>query len=213
MTDNITLPREAVEKAIKAFENGCSPTCENGMIDSGGFHPWGEPMLDLCPACLAFEHLRTALAAEQPKPEPVAWGVRWKNTDGVVNATTDPQLAHEWRRHQVMEVLPLYTAPPALAAEQPKQEPVVWLSRDEARLALWKAINSREFGNPTDDKLILDHLRQQGLWIGKVTSPVPPDIEALRRDAERYRWLRDNAAGFSGKTLDAAIAAAMGEKR
>ena len=63
MSDNITLPREVVEKAIKAFENGCSPTCENGMIDSGGFHPWGEPMLDSCPACLAFEHLRTHLAA------------------------------------------------------------------------------------------------------------------------------------------------------
>ena len=67
--DTITLPREVVEKAIKAFENGCPSTCENGMIDSGGFHPWGEPMLDLCPACLAFEHLRTALATEQPKPE------------------------------------------------------------------------------------------------------------------------------------------------
>ena len=63
MSDNITLPREVVKKAIKAFENGCSPTCENGMIDSGGFHPWGEPMLDSCPACLAFEHLRAALAA------------------------------------------------------------------------------------------------------------------------------------------------------
>lgn len=33
--------------------------------------------------------------------------------------------------------------------------------------------------------------------------------EALRRDAERYRWLRDNAAGFSGRTLDAITAAAI----
>jgi hypothetical protein len=64
--ENITLPRELVEKAIKAFENGCPPTCENGMIDSGGFHPWGEPMLDICPACLAFEHLRARLAAPEP---------------------------------------------------------------------------------------------------------------------------------------------------
>ena len=61
--DNITLPREVVEKAIKAFENGCPPTCENGMIDSGGFSPWGEPILEPCPACLAFEHLRARLAA------------------------------------------------------------------------------------------------------------------------------------------------------
>ena len=109
--DNITLPREVVEKAIKAFENGCPPTCENGMIDSGGFSPWGEPILEPCPACLAFEHLRAHLAA----PEPVAWGVRWKNTAEVVNATTNPQLAHEWRQQQVMEVLPLYAAPPAAA--------------------------------------------------------------------------------------------------
>ena len=66
--DNITLPREAVEKAIKAFENGCPPTCENGMIDSGGFSPWGEPILEPCPACLAFEHIRAALAAPRPEP-------------------------------------------------------------------------------------------------------------------------------------------------
>ena len=147
----------------------------------------------------------------------------------------------------------------ALAA--PKQEPVAWLSRDEARLALWKAINSREFGNPTDDKLILDHLRQQGLWIGKVTSPAlaaekrhpdyvignhwfetayerlcageaedailedyelvrEPRLRDLRRDAERYRWLRDKAPPDIGdmasvrdshdpSEIDAAIDAAM----
>ena len=33
--------------------------------------------------------------------------------------------------------------------------------------------------------------------------------EALRRDAERYRWLRDNAAGFSGRTLDSITDAAL----
>ena len=98
---------------------------------------------------------------------------------------------------------PLETTAAAMAALRaylaaPKQEPVAWLSRDEARLALWKAINSREFGNPTDDKLILDHLRQQGLWIGKVTSPalaaeqpVPTDKDSLtvqsRLDAESFR--------------------------
>ena len=69
MTDNITLPREVVEKAVKAFENGCPPTCEKGMVDSGGFHPWSQPALVPCPACLAFEHLRTHLAAEQPSKD------------------------------------------------------------------------------------------------------------------------------------------------
>ena len=30
--DDITLPREAVEKAVKAFEKGCPPTCENDTL-------------------------------------------------------------------------------------------------------------------------------------------------------------------------------------
>jgi hypothetical protein len=47
-------------------------------------------------------------------------------------------------------------------------DPLVLLSRDEARLALWKAINKRSFGNPTDDKLVLDDLKRQGLWICKI---------------------------------------------
>jgi hypothetical protein len=80
MSDNITLPRELVEKAIKAFENGCPPTCENGMIDSGGFHPWGEPMLDLCPACLAFKRLRTRLAAPEPTHPGYVIGSHWLET-------------------------------------------------------------------------------------------------------------------------------------
>ena len=54
-------------------------------------------------------------------------------------------------------------------------QPVAWLSRDDARLALWEAINRREFGNPTDDKLILDHLHQRRLWIGKYTAPPKRD--------------------------------------
>ena len=35
------------------------------------------------------------------------------------------------------------------------------------------------------------------------------DAEALRRDAERYRWLRENAAGFSARTLDSITDAAL----
>ena len=53
------------------------------------------------------------------------------------------------------------------------QEAVVWLSKDEAQLALFKAIQAIRFGNPTDDKMILDNLRHEGLWIGRyANSPV-----------------------------------------
>ena len=203
--DNITLPREVVKLALEAFE---------------AVMPFSTTQREL--KIRAVEALRTHLAAPKQEPEPVAW-----------------------------------------------------LSRDAARLALWKAINGREFGNPTDDKLILDHLRQQGLWIGKVAPSVlaaPPALaaptvkeslthpgyvigshwletaysricageaeadvlrdcgwervdEALRRDAERYRWLRERAwfqfefegrYGDSGETvqeLDVAIDAAMEGKR
>ena len=57
MSDNITLPREAVEKAVKAFEKGCPPTCEN------------DTLRDLCSVCLAFQRLRAALVTEQPSED------------------------------------------------------------------------------------------------------------------------------------------------
>lgn len=165
MSDTITLPREVVKVAFKALVRK---------------RPWSDADID------AYSALRTALAAEPTKQEP-----------GLMEGLTE--LARQMKPldadmaailHDNLDSLYIEDEP-ALVAEPTKQEPVAWLSRDEARLALWKAINSREFGNPTDDKLILDHLRQQGLWIGKVTSPVPPEDEALRRDAELGRWLRD----------------------
>lgn len=57
----------------------------------------------------------------------------------------------------------------AIEAAQPAaaQEAVAWLSKDEAQLALFKAIQAIRFGNPTDDKMILDNLRHEGLWIGR----------------------------------------------
>ena len=78
------------------------------------------------------------------------------------------------------------------ALAEPVQEPVAWLSRDDARLALWEAINKREFGNPTDDKLILDHLHQQGLWIGKYTAP--PQRKPLSED-EQVNLAREMVKG------------------
>jgi hypothetical protein len=83
----------------------------------------------------------------------------------------------------------------ALAAEQPKHDLMKWAKdagsspEDLERFATY-TIATRDMEIAT--------LREEN--------------EALRRDAERYRWLRDNAAGFSGRTLDAAIDAAMGDK-
>ncbi len=58
-------------------------------------------------------------------------------------------------------------------AEAEKQEPVALLV-DEARMALFEAINKRdEYGLAalTDDKLILQRLRENGFWIGRLNTP------------------------------------------
>ena len=91
-------------------------------------------------------------------------------------------------------------------AEQPaqQQEPVAWLSRDDARLALWDAINKREFGNPTDDKLILDHLRKNGLWIGKYTSPPASKPWVGLTDVEWMNIVNKDHAWFGQRPEDVA---------
>ena len=55
----------------------------------------------------------------------------------------------------------------ALNAPYTAQEAVTWLSKDDAQLALFKAIKAIKLGNQTDDKLILANLREAGLWIGR----------------------------------------------
>lgn len=52
---------------------------------------------------------------------------------------------------------------------------IEWLSRDDAQLALFQAIRDIKFGLPTDDKLILENLRNAGLWIARYEpEPAPP---------------------------------------
>ena len=51
------------------------------------------------------------------------------------------------------------------ASTQPVVPEVRVLSRDEARLALWRAIQEVVVGNPTDDKLILENLYKSGVWL------------------------------------------------
>lgn len=96
--------------------------------------------------------------------------------------------------------------PNGLSMEQSTEcvEPVAWLSRDDARLALWDAINKREFGNPTDDKLILDHLRKNGLWIGKYTSPPASKPWVGLTDVEWMNIVNKDHAWFGQRPEDVA---------
>jgi len=104
----------------------------------------------------------------------------------------------------------------ALAAEQ--QEPVA--DEEAPRLWAWMREGWSADCGPWYEVIRNDQMtwRDRKGWTPLYTAlaaePTKPsdDVEALRRDAERYRWLRDNAAGFSGRTLDAAIDAAMGDK-
>lgn len=95
MSDNITLPRELVFRAVKA-------------LTPMAYDTWPRERQEIVTA------LRTALAAEPPKPEPVAWqykdepsfdGNRWHENYQV---TTSKQVA----KFKDKNAQPLYAAPP-----------------------------------------------------------------------------------------------------
>ena len=69
MTDKLLIDRSVVEQALEAFTRGCPPDCKDGMTDSGGVYPWGEPALIRCPACQAFDAFRAALGQPQDHHE------------------------------------------------------------------------------------------------------------------------------------------------
>ena len=116
--DNITLPRKHIDYAAHALEhfNKDAP----------------DPLVSEI-----IHHLRTALAAEQPKPEPVAWQERH----------LFPGMG-EWTN---------------------------WYDHQRPRLA----------HHPLEE--VHDRVRYQF----RPLYAAPPDAETLRRDAERYRWLRE----------------------
>lgn len=93
MSDNITLPREVVKSAIAALESSL-------VREPGGTTRRERESITA---------LRAALAAEQPKPEPVAWMDRF----GFVFRGKGP--------HETFTT-PLYTAPSALAASPPSED-------------------------------------------------------------------------------------------
>lgn len=77
----------------------------------------------------------------------------------------------------------------AFDAAQPAaaQEAVTWLSKDDAQLALFQAIQAIKLGNPTDDKMILANLREAGLWIGRYAAA--PVAAAPVVDARLANWI------------------------
>jgi hypothetical protein len=88
---------------------------------------------------------------QPPTTKPIAAVRGWFHGECVIHPL-DPSLA-------LPAGMALYAAP------QPVVPDVRVLSRDEARLALWRAIQEVVAGNPTDDKLILENLYRSGVWL------------------------------------------------
>jgi hypothetical protein len=189
MSDNITLPREVVQEAVKALE-----FAERNHD--------GEQSL----YTTEIAALRKALAAEQPKPS----GYAYRYADGVLRLNDGSQFNGGWP----VEAVPYWFAPPTAA---PSEDIDALRQELAAVLSDWNSL-VRASGSRTN-----------GGAVGHVA--------ALRRDAERYRYLRnrdpkevfgksgeaagvwidweDDMAGLqllTGDDADAAIDAAMGDK-
>lgn len=65
---------------------------------------------------------------------------------------------------------------------QREAQAVAWVNKDEAENLLWSAIHRREYGNPTDDKLILEALREKGVWLAYIATPPQAQPEFTERD-------------------------------
>ncbi len=70
-------------------------------------------------------------------------------------------LVQAFARHRIEALASISPTPPAVG----EGEVAVLLDTDNARLALWKAIQSIQIGNPTDDKLIIANLAKQGVYL------------------------------------------------
>ena len=52
------------DQLLEALKHGCPPDCKDGMTDSGGTHPWGEPALIPCPTCAAIASVEAEISKE-----------------------------------------------------------------------------------------------------------------------------------------------------
>ena len=160
--DNITLPREVVQEAVKALE-----FAERNHD--------GEQSL----YTTEIAALRKALAAPRQKPEPVAYFDLQKQV-------------FFWAKPTMIDVpmtvalnpLPLYTAPPAAAPEPVRHPGYVignhWLETAYSRICAGEA--------EADVLRDIGLVREEAFLTG--VAHLKAENEALRRDAERYRWLR-----------------------
>lgn len=173
MSDNITLPRDVAEKIFDAFGSEVYPPAAStewyDIMDAfrtALAAPSLEVTVDprLTPAEAAA--ISSALAAEQPKPEPVAWQCREHGDSEWADCSKEAYginpSRYVYRR--------LYAAP---QPEQTHPGYIIgshWLETAYSRVCAGEAE--------------ADVLRDYGLV--RVT-----DAEALRREAERYRYLRN----------------------
>lgn len=169
--DTITLPREVVERARKAVVPMAyhTPPYERDEIAA---------------------ILRAALAAEQPKHEPVATvgtqSAAWKGYDGRWSPPGDPIKVVHLLRDLPLGTL-LYTAPPATHPGY-----IIgshWLETAYSRICAGEA--------EADVLRDIGLVREEAFLTG--VAHLKAENEALRRDAERWRHWRDSH-GFA--TID-----------
>ena len=154
MSDNITLPREVVKLALDHIEW----YIENER--GGRFAEVRE----------AAEALRTALAAEPPKQEPVRC-----NPAAMRTTASSPA---------VLFITEL--DPPALAAPRPEPSGYAYRSAD----GVLRLNDGSQFNGGWPVEAVPYWFATPAL----AAEPTKPsdDVEALRRDAERYRWMTED---------------------
>ena len=73
--------------------------------------------------------------------------------------------------------------------EQPS-EAMIPLDRDNARLALWKAIEAIKIGNKWDDKLIIDNLAKSSIYLAMKAAEQPRtdagEVESVRKRLDLF---------------------------
>ena len=141
--------------------------------------------------------LRTALAA--PQPEPVAW--MYVNSEGECE-----QIEYGTPPTDDDSITPLYAAPPA-AAPEPVRHPGYIIGNHWLETAY-----SRVCAGEAEAEVLRDCGWQRVADIDALLR----DVEALWRDAERYRWMKQKVKRIPPSWdlvgWDAAIDAAMENK-
>jgi hypothetical protein len=213
--DEATL-KEKLKMAIGAMLSAAPapPDCQecNGeyAVDSGGTHPWGEAALIPCPKC----------SPTPPEVEPIA--------EIVAEDMGNPFNAARIRAHFYKEIPPigtkLYAAPTQPEVDALKEELNSWRNTAAERTMQKAALLDELVTLKVENEKLKIHAEYAPLVI-ETNKELNDENEKLRKDAERYRWLRDpcvdirpivkyrrgdyGSAFLTYQSLDAAIDAAM----